>query len=147
MRPLSAALALVAALAVPARPAGSEHFGVTAAFVARPGADGAIAVTFSEKDPDVHVNQEPAPRLKLDPSQAVLIGKQPPPPSRVTPFDPATAKYLDPKVPVRFPAALAPGAPKGPHTVKAVVTYFYCSEREGWCRKGSAEVEVPVTVP
>jgi hypothetical protein len=26
------------------------------------------------------------------------------------------------------------------------VTYFYCSKSAGWCRKGSAEVNVPVTI-
>jgi hypothetical protein len=127
----------------------AEHFGLAVSFVApaKPGAEGAVAVTFSPKDADVRVNQEPAPRLKLDPAQTVLVDKQPPPPTRLTPFDPATAKYIDPKEPVRFPVVLAPGAAKGVHDVKASVTYFYCSKREGWCRKGSAEVGVPVTVP
>jgi hypothetical protein len=43
--------------------------------------------------------------------------------------------------------AFAAGAPKGDKTVKATVVYFYCSSREGWCRRGSADVEVPVSVP
>jgi hypothetical protein len=30
--------------------------------------------------------------------------------------------------------------------VKATVTYFYCSQREGWCRKGTSDVEFPVDV-
>jgi hypothetical protein len=31
--------------------------------------------------------------------------------------------------------------------VKATVTYFYCSKREGWCRKGTAAVDVPLDIP
>jgi hypothetical protein len=31
--------------------------------------------------------------------------------------------------------------------VKGNVTYFYCSKREGWCRKGTSEVTFVVNVP
>lgn len=128
--------------------AGPQHFTVTAVFVppAKPGADAAIAVTFVPLDPEVHVNQEPAPRLKLDTGQRVLVDKQPPAPTRIPTFDPETTKYIDPKLPVYFPVAVAAGVPKGTESVKVTVTYFYCSKREGWCRKGTAEVEVPVSV-
>lgn len=137
-------LLLVAASAV-----GRQHFDVAAAFVppAKPGTTGAVAVTFLPRDPDVHINEEPAPRLRLDLEQSVLIDKQPAPPKSVPTFDPDTARYLDLKKPVRFPVAFAPSAPKGPHSVKVNLVYFYCSQREGWCRRGTAELEVAVTVP
>ncbi len=46
-----------------------------AAFVppAKAGGPASVAVTFTPRDPDVRVNEEPAPRLKLDPEQGVLI--------------------------------------------------------------------------
>lgn len=134
---------------VPLAAAAVTYFTVTASFVppSKPGADAAVAVTFVPQDPDVHVNEAPAPRLKLDAAQTVLLDKQAPPPARTPTFDPETARYLDPKVPVSFAVALAPKAPKGMQSVKASVTYFYCSKREGWCRKGTSEVEVPVKVP
>jgi hypothetical protein len=141
---LSALLPAIAASAPP------DHFGVTAVFVApaKAGANGAVAVSFLPKDADVRINEEPAPRLKLDAGQNVLVDKQErsgsvPPPS----FDPATARYLDTKLPVRFPVGFGPQAAKGTHSVKAAVTYFYCSKREGWCRKGTTDVEFAVTVP
>ncbi|MBI3932670.1 MAG: hypothetical protein HY317_04585 [Acidobacteria bacterium] len=135
-------------LLAPAVLAAPQHFSLFATFLApTKTAPGAIAVSFAALDPDVRLNEEPAPRLKLDAAQRVLLDKQPPAPTRVAAFDPETAQYLDTKLPVTFPVALAPGAPKGDHTVKATVTYFYCSKREGWCRKGSADVDVPVTVP
>jgi len=135
-------LGLVAVLAA------SPHFNVAASFVppSKRGANGAIAVTFVAKDPDVHINEEPAPRIALDPSQNVLVDKQAPP-SRTQTFDPEKAKYLDLSVPVSFPVSLAPGATKGPHTLAGSVTFFYCSKREGWCRKGTSAIEVAVTVP
>ncbi len=140
---LLVALVPAAAVAAPAR-----HFEVTAAFNAprAASADGAVAVTFLAVDPDLKVNENPAPRLKLDLAQAVLVDKQPPPATQVPDYDPLTARYLDPAKPVLFPVAIAPTAPKGPHEVKASVVFFYCSTREAWCRRGSADVSIPVTV-
>lgn len=129
--------------------AGPRHFDVEASFVppAKPAGSGAIAVTFVPRDPDVHINEEPAPRLKLDLEQAVLVDRQAPAPKTAPTYDPETARYLDLKKPVQFPVAFAPGAPKGSQEVKANVVFFYCSQREGWCRRGSADVEIPVSVP
>ena len=142
-------LSLQLLLVVAASAVGPQHFDVAAAFEppAKPGPNGAIAVTFAPRDPDVHINEEPAPRLKLDLEQGALVDKQPAPSKSVPTFDPDTARYLDLKKPVRFPVAFAPGASKGPQSVKVNVVYFYCSEREGWCRRGSADLEVGVTVP
>jgi hypothetical protein len=122
----------VAATFEPARKAGGTPF---------------VAVSFSPLDPDVHINEEPAPRLKLDLEQAVLVDKQGPPSNKNADWDPDHAKYLDLAKPVRFPVALAPSAPKGSQSVKATVIFFYCSSREGWCRRGTSELDVPVTVP
>ncbi len=144
MRPLLSALALVAlAAGTPPR-----HFDVAASFVAsKDGAASAVSVLFSPTDPDVHINEEPAPRLKLDPGQAVLVDRQAPAPAHAADFDPEKTHYLDVAKPVRFPVALAPKAPKGKQQVSAKVVYFYCSKREGWCRRGTAEVEFAVDVP
>lgn len=129
--------------------AGPQHFSLVAKFEppAKAGANGSIAVTFAGTDPDVHINETPAPRLKLGADQAVLVDKQPPPSEKVQPYDPDTARYLDLALPVYFPVAITKGAPKGAQTVPATVTYFYCSKREGWCRRGTTEVAVTVDVP
>ena len=128
--------------------AGPQHFTLTAAFEppGKAGEEAAVAVTFSGTDPLIHINEEPSPRLKLDPLQTVLEDKQPPPSGKGPDFDPEKARTLDLAKPVRFPVAISPAAPKGPQSVKATVIYFYCSTREGWCRRGSTEVEVPLTV-
>ncbi len=110
------------------------------------GADAAIAVTFRALDPDLRVNETPAPRLKLDLGQTLLEDRQPQAPQHVPDFDPATARYLDTSQPVRFPVGLSNKAAKGDHEVKASLVYFYCSTREAWCRRGSVELVIPVTV-
>src|SRR5215468_6922176 len=137
---------LAAALAWSAAP---RHFDVAATFepARKAGATPFVAVSFSPLDPDVHINEEPAPRLKLDLAQAVLVDKQAPAPDKNADWDPEHAKYIDLAKPVRFPVALAPGAPRGSQSVKATVVFFYCSSREGWCRRGTSELDVPVTVP
>src|SRR5262245_39369547 len=144
---MTATLVLAAVLAAP--PGTSPFFTVAAVFAppAKPGANGAIQLTFAGRDPDVKINEEPAPRLKLDPEQSLLVDKQPPPGPSAPVFDPDKARYIDLALPVSFPVAFAPGAKKGPQTVKAAVTYFYCSKREGWCRKSTTDLEVPVTAP
>ena len=124
-----------------------QHFELQAAYEApkKAGAAGAVAVRFSALDPDVHINETPAPRLKFQAAD-VLVDKQPPASDKLADFDPETAKYLDLSLPVYFPVALAKGAPKGTQQVPFNVTYFYCSKRAGWCRKGTAELSVPVDV-
>jgi hypothetical protein len=53
---------------------------------------------------------------------------------------------VDTQKPVLFPVAVAPSAAKGEHTVRASVVFFYCSTREAWCRRGTADLEIPVAV-
>jgi hypothetical protein len=138
-------IALVASVA---EAAGPRHFTLQARFVPPPrtGADGLVSVTFMPTDPDLRVNETPGPRLKLDPAQAVLVDRQPPP-ARGEAFDPEHPRYLDPALPATFPVALAKGAPKGAQSVAASLTYYYCSKREGWCRKGSEDIAFTVEVP
>ena len=136
-------------LAVLAAGSPPRHFDIAASYVApkEPGAAGAVSVLFSPTDPDVHINEEPPPRLKLDSGQVVLVDRQASAPAHAADFDPEKTRYLDLAKPVRFPVAVAPKAPKGKQEVAAKVVYFYCSKREGWCRRGTAEVEFTVEVP
>jgi len=142
-RTLLVALIPAVALAAPAR-----HFEIAASFQApkKSGGQGSVAVSFRPLDPDVRVNESPAPRLKLDLAQTVLVDRQAPPLGQVPAYDPLTARYLDTAKPVLFPVAIAPTAPAGAHSVKASVVYFYCSTREAWCRRGTVDVLVPVDV-
>jgi hypothetical protein len=144
-RVLSLLLLLPAAAALAAPP---QHFELTASFVPPKAAKGtaAVAVKFVARDPDVVVNESPAPRLQLDLAQTVLVDKQPPAAGGTPDYDPLTARYLDLSKPVLFPVAVADGVARGEHPVKANVVFFYCSHRENWCRRGKAEVSIPVTV-
>ena len=137
----SSVLVIVMAAALPSldvSTAESPHFDVSAQFRAgKTPASGEVAVTFEPKDPDVHINTTPPPRLKLDAAQKLLGEKTGARPSL------GSDKYVDTTFPVVFPVSvLAPV--RRDETVKGSVTYYYCSQREHWCRKGSAELEIPV---
>jgi hypothetical protein len=125
-----------------------RHFELLATFepAAKPGGEAAVSVLFQPLDPDVHVNETPAPQLRLDLEQTVLEDRQPRAAMTAPAYDPATARYLDLQKPLRFRVALAKGAGRGPHDVKASVVFFYCSSREAWCRRGSIDVVIPVDV-
>jgi hypothetical protein len=137
-------------LALPTLAAGAalRHYDVVASFVParKPQAQAQVSVSFQPLDPDLRLNESPAPRLKLDETQTVLVDKQPKVAASVPDFDPASARYLDVSRPVSFPVAIAPTAPKGEQEVRATVIFFYCSHREAWCRRGTADVLIPVTV-
>lgn len=137
----------------------STHFDVTATFTPpRRSAPGEVAVQFVARDPDVKINEVPAPRLKLEAGPATVAPPAPAAPAKAAPAAGATSAaeagkaagpghYLDLTLPVTFPVTLAPGTPSGTHEARGAVTYFYCSKREGWCRKGTAAVAFPISVP
>jgi hypothetical protein len=144
---LTSAIALAGALQMTMSSSPSPHFEVGAAYEApaKKGAPSHLVFEFKRKDPDVNVNEEPAPRLKFGPGSP-LVAPSPPKSSGVIP-DPADARYLDLSKPVRIPVTLAPSAAKGLATAKTTLSYFYCSKRENWCRKGTAEFDLPVVLP
>jgi hypothetical protein len=122
---------------------------VTAVFVppSAGAADGSVEARFASSDPQIVVNETPPPRLELDPEQTILIDRQLPTAPRRVPLNPSKMKHLDLAQPVRFKVAIAPNAAAGRHSVSAVVVHYYCSKREGWCKKGRAPVNLRVDVP
>jgi hypothetical protein len=127
--------------------AGPSYVTVDAEFVPalKPGADAHVSVMFTPRDRDIVVNEEPGPRLKLAPDELVLVDRQKVP-AKAPVYDPENPRYLDAALPVHLPVALKPTAPRGRNLVKAKLTYFYCSKREGWCRKGTEDLEFAVDV-
>ena len=127
------------------------HFDVTAEFrAARRSAPAEVSVQFVATDPDVKINEFPAPKLKLTagPASVVVPPKAAAPAAdKGAPAGSEPGHYLDLTLPVTFPVTLDAAATRGAHEAKGTVTYFYCSKREGWCRKGTAEVAFPIAVP
>jgi hypothetical protein len=140
---------LIAALPAAAVGGALQSFEVEAAYEPAKSVHGeaAVAVWFHPLDPDLRVNEKPAPRLELDLIQTILVDRQGPPTHETHDYDPLTSTYLDLEKPVRFPVALSSGVPAGSHDVAGRVVFFYCSLREAWCRRGTADVHLTVAVP
>ena len=138
---LAGAVLAVLLLDGPSKP---NHFTVTASYTPpRRKGPAEVAVQFVPLDPEVKINEVPAPKLKLAGGPATVL----PPAAPAKAGTPGSAHYLDLTLPVVFPVSLAPGTPRGSHDVTGTVTYFYCSKREGWCRKGTTDVTFPIAVP
>ena len=138
---LAQALAAAAFLEAPARPL---HFDVTAAYSSRRAGAGEVAVRFVARDPDVKINEHPAPKLKIESGPLAVAAPPAAGDSKPAPAEPG--RYLDLTLPVTFPVTVAAGTARGEHPAAGTVTYFYCSKREGWCRKGTAPVSLTVAV-
>jgi len=139
---------LAAVAAAPVAAEAPKHFEVEATLerAAAPGGGPVVAVRFSALDPDVNVNEIPAPRLELDERQTLLSSRAVKTKAATPPMSADEPRYLDLSEPVRFPVAVSPDAPTGIHGVSADVVYFYCSKRQGWCRRGTAPVTIPIVV-
>jgi len=101
-----------------------------------------VLVRFSPSRPELRVNAEPAPRLKLS-GESVLQSRQSQP-TGAGGLDPEFAKYLDLAQPFEFPVELAQDAQPGDHLVDATVSFAYCSKSQGWCKRGNAPIEIRV---
>jgi hypothetical protein len=151
-RRITALLALVAAAAGArpaaaqgtAAPSGADDVHVTVKLAAspdtlRPGAGAELLIAFSPKK-GYHVNAVPPVSVSFDSAApAREEGKL------AIPSDTATG-YLKSSLPVRRPFRLTPSAGRGPAKIGGVLTYYYCSDAEGWCRKENMPFAVPVVV-
>lgn len=103
------------------------------------GAGAAMLVAFAPAD-GYHVNAVPALSVAFDPTSAVDASGDPD-----LAADTATG-YLDSSVPVRQGMTLRPSAVPGSAEVRGVLTYYYCSDAEGWCRRERLPFALPATV-
>lgn len=105
----------------------------------RPGSDGELLVRFTPRK-GYHVNAVPPVAVRFDSASPARDR------GRVgIPTDTATG-YLRSSEPVRRPFTLAAGAARGRAELRGVLTYYYCSDAEGWCRKENMPFALPVTV-
>ncbi len=84
----------------------------------------------------IHVTADPATKISVRPSTvAQLRGKQ----SQAV--DSSTG-YLFTEEPVKQPIRISSAASPGKHLLNAEVTYYFCSDEAGWCRKFVQTVEL-----
>ena len=101
------------------------------------GAAGEMAISFAPAA-GIHVNSTPAPEFTLDSSSLASLS------GRLT--FPKGTQYLKPASAVKQRFQLSRGAKPGPVTLKGTLTYYFCSDKEGWCSKYKQPVEIALTV-
>jgi hypothetical protein len=104
-----------------------------------PGAGAELLFTFRPKK-GFHVNAVPPMAVAFDSAAPAKDGGR-----IVIPSDTSTG-YLQSSLPVRQPFTLRASAAKGRSELKGVLTYYYCSDAEGWCRKENLRFAAPFTV-
>jgi hypothetical protein len=104
-----------------------------------PGAASEILFTLTPKK-GLHVNGVPPMVVKFDSGSPAVAGD-----TIIIPADTATG-YLKSSLPVRLPFTVAKAGARGRVEVKGVLTYYYCSDAEGWCRKENLRFALPLTV-
>ncbi|HLF13423.1 MAG TPA: hypothetical protein VI932_00860, partial [Bacteroidota bacterium] len=98
-----------------------------------------ILFTFSPKK-GYHVNAVPPMAVQFDSTSPARPGGK-----IAIPSDSATG-YLRTSLAVRQPFTLARSAERGRAELKGVLTFYYCSDAGGWCRKENLRFMLPVTV-
>lgn len=134
-------IALVALAAPPVLAGEPEPFRASASFAPASGsAPPLVRVVLTAADADVQVKGRPTPRLRLASTQRslTLLDRH-----ALRPAD-SSPQYVDLDQPLRFAVEVSEEAPSEPHAVDATLSFVYCSTSKGWCRKGSARMEIPV---
>jgi hypothetical protein len=86
----------------------------------------------------IHINLEPPLSLALDSSTTTTVkGKL---------SIPAANKFLDASKPLKQSIVLSSSVKPGKQTIKGILTYYYCSDAEGWCSKFKQPVELTLNV-
>jgi len=108
-----------------------EHLKISlklAADTVASGGSSEILLSFTPRK-GFHVNAIPPVGFALDSGSAALLAD-----TTIVPRDTATG-YLNVRDAVRQPLTISASIAPGVHELRGTLTYYYCSDEEGWCRK------------
>ncbi len=103
----------------------------------RPGATGNLLVRLQPKR-GIHINLKPPISIAID-SSAIIARAG-------TPDIPKADTFLNSSKPIKQPFTLTKNAKRGAAVLKGTITYFYCSDADGWCSRFKQPFEVMVKV-
>jgi hypothetical protein len=104
-----------------------------------PGAASEIVLTIRPKK-GFHVNAVPPVGFALDSGAVATLTD-----SLIAAQDTATG-YLDVRSPVRQGFTLRASQRTGRYELAGTLTYYYCSDAEGWCRREKTPFSLPFTI-
>jgi hypothetical protein len=106
---------------------------------AMPGDKIDLRVTFTPVE-GIHVTADPEATISVSPAKlAKLLGK-------LTQIVDSSSGYLSTEEPVIQPIRISSTAPPGKHLLNADITYYFCSDEAGWCRKFVQAVELELVL-
>ena len=103
------------------------------------GQQGELSILFTPID-GIHITSDPA--MKIDIDSKGPFRPQGKPREAVD----SSTGYLSSDEPVMQVFNVSPRAPTGQQRLKANITYYFCSDDEGWCRKFVQTIDLPVQV-
>ncbi len=111
------------------------------------GAQGRLLFSLKPKT-GFHVNVEPPISLDLaDNKNFSLLTQKFTPDSTIKPLTTKDGyKIFNPSSPVFFDFKIAKSAKPGKYSVQAKLTYYYCSDAEGWCSFTTEAFLVTITI-
>jgi hypothetical protein len=123
-------------------PAENEHVGVSIILKHKTMAVGdsnEILINFKPED-QYFINTDPHVSIKLDSNKIIASvgkiqiqkGKKP--------------DYVNTSQPVKLQIMLRKNVKKGAHELKGTLTYFFCSDADGWCSKFKQPFTLKITV-
>lgn len=101
------------------------------------GSTGNLLISLQPKK-GIHVNLKPPIKITFDSTSALVRAG--------APTIPVADTFLNSSKPIQQRVALAAGLKPGKAVVKGSVTYFYCSDADGWCSRFIQPFELAVNV-
>ena len=103
----------------------------------RPGSKGELLITLTPVK-GIHINLAPAITVELDSGGTIV--------KRGTAQIPGKEKFLDVTKSIRQPFFVSPSGGPAKVAIKGTITYYYCSDAEGWCSKFKQPFELSIIV-
>ncbi|MDP2209261.1 MAG: hypothetical protein Q8K98_10910 [Bacteroidota bacterium] len=101
------------------------------------GGNAEILFTFATQE-GIHINLDPPIEVEIDKKFAAL--------SKLDVPKAKGSEYLNLKKPVKQSFTLNKKLKPGKHQLKGTLTYFYCSDEEGWCSRFQQTIQLNIVV-
>ncbi len=88
----------------------------------------------------IHINVQPAPGFLFDTTSGIRSG------GNLEISKDSSSGYLSKRTPIRQGFLIPRGTKAGKLTLRGTLTYFYCSDAEGWCSRFKQPVETTIEV-
>ena len=90
----------------------------------------------------IHINLEPPIDLTVEDSSLVRLSEK----LTVSKIKKDTSEYLDPSKPIKQSFTVSKHAKPGVARLAGILTYYYCSDADGWCSRFKQPIDMKINV-